>query len=158
MTHTGNNDVLPKRQPLTQEWLEDFGAHLLKEAWLTREEYEGTWKAGGFYKRDLGAGLCAIILNSNSWTANQINEDHHAAQLKWLGEEAFADEKCTEYLLNAHVPLGWLENSQGHHEWTNLAWQRGQRGALARQRAAPQLLRLRTCSGLLARLAARSAR
>jgi len=115
----GNNDVLPKRQPLRQEWLEDFGAHLLKEGWLTAEEYEGTWKRGGYYKRTLGGGLCAIVLNSNSWTANQINEAHHQNQLEWL-ETAFHDADCAKYLLNAHVPLGWLEGSKGHHEWNNL--------------------------------------
>lgn len=117
----GNNDVLPKRQPLTQAWLEDFGAHLLHEGWLRAEEYEGTWKLGGFYKRHLGGGLCAIILNSNSWTAHQIQEEHHRQQLEWLSEQAFADAECREFVLNAHVPLGWLEGGEGHHQWDNLA-------------------------------------
>ena len=128
----GNNDVLPKRQPLTQVWLEDFGQHLVEEGWLLGEEYETTWKAGGYYKRDLGRGLCAVILNSNSWTANQVNEEHHQNQLQWLAEDVFPDvgkpegeeetstATCREFLVSAHVPLGWLEGGQGHHEWTNL--------------------------------------
>jgi len=115
----GNNDVLPKRQPLKQEWLEDFGAYLVQEGWLLPEEFEGPWKLGGFYKRRLGGGLCALMLNSNSWTKNQINKVHHDNQLKWL-EGAFHDPECSEYLINAHVPLGWLEQSRGHHNWTNL--------------------------------------
>ena len=59
------------------------------------------------------------MLNSNSWTKNQINKVHHDNQLKWL-EGAFHDPECSEYLINAHVPLGWLEQSRGHHNWTNL--------------------------------------
>ena len=30
---------------------------------------------------------------------------------------------CRQYLINAHVPLGWVEGTQrseGHHVWTNL--------------------------------------
>ncbi len=73
----GNNDVLPKKHPVTQEWLEEFGAHLVKEGWLLEEEFESTWKAGGFYRRNMGDGLCVIVLNSNSWTEAQINEKHH---------------------------------------------------------------------------------
>lgn len=126
----GNNDVLPKRQPLQQAWLEDFGAYLVGEGWLRPEEYDGPWKLGGFYKRNLGGGLCAIMLNSNSWTQNQINEEHHANQLEWL-EGAFHDAECTSFLINAHVPLGWLEQSRGHHDWTNLE------GAVHKDYAAP---------------------
>ena len=54
-----------------RSWLEEFGEHLLKENWLLPAEME-TWNMGGFYRRDLGDGLCAIILNSNSWTAQQV--------------------------------------------------------------------------------------
>ena len=36
----GNNDVVPKSQPLTQDWLEEFGQHLVTEEWLTPQEYE----------------------------------------------------------------------------------------------------------------------
>jgi hypothetical protein len=52
---------------------------------------------------------------------NQINEQHNAAQLKWLGETAFKqDSACEKYFINAHVPLGWLESGSGHHQWDNL--------------------------------------
>lgn len=116
----GNNDVLPKRRPLTQGWLEEFGAHLLEAGWL-REEEMATWNRGGFYRRNVGKGLCVVSLNSNSWTENQVNEVHHAAQVKWFAEEAFSsDPSCKQYLLNAHVPLGWLESGSGHHQWNNL--------------------------------------
>jgi hypothetical protein len=120
----GNNDVLPKHSPLTQDWLEEFGQHLVKEDWLTPEEYKTTWLLGGFYRRNLGQGLCVINLNSNSWTVHQINEEHHEAQIKWLEEEAFArstdGDDCNEFLINAHIPLGWLKTGRGHHKWTNL--------------------------------------
>ena len=117
----GNNDVLPKREPLTQSWLEMFGAHLRKEGWLKEDEMD-TWNKGGFYRRNLGKGLCVINLNSNSWTQNQINEKHNAAQIQWFGGEAFhSDSTCDKYLINAHVPLGWLESGSGHHQWNNLA-------------------------------------
>jgi len=120
----GNNDVLPKYQPLTQDWLEEFGQHLITEEWLTPQEYETTWKLGGFYRRNLGQGLCVINLNSNSWTVGQINKDHHENQIKWLQEEAFVrgdgGDDCNEFLINAHVPLGWLRTGKGHVEWTNL--------------------------------------
>jgi len=116
----GNNDVLPKRQPLAQDWLEEFGAHLLERGWLKQSEI-ATWNQGGFYRRNVGKGLCVITLNSNSWTENQINEVHHAAQLKWFQEDAFSsDPECKQYILNAHVPLGWLESGTGHHQWSNL--------------------------------------
>eukprot|EP00536_Pseudo-nitzschia_multiseries_P008555 jgi/Psemu1/325257/estExt_fgenesh1_pg.C_2190005 len=54
-----------------------------------------------------------------------INEDHHRAQLQWLTDHAFVrgrstDEPCNEFLINAHVPLGWLRTGKGHHKWTNL--------------------------------------
>ena len=112
--------MLPKREPLTQEWLEEFGAYLLEEGWLKQDEV-AHWNSGGFYRRNLGHGLCVINLNSNSWTANQINEAHAAAQLRWLGTEAFATDKtCEQYMVNAHVPLGWLESGSGHHQWDNL--------------------------------------
>jgi hypothetical protein len=120
----GNNDVLPKYEPLTQDWLEEFGQHLVKEDWLTPEEYKTTWLLGGFYRRNLGQGLCVINLNSNSWTVHQINEEHHEAQIKWLEEEAFMrgidGDDCNEFLINAHIPLGWLDSGRGHHKWTNL--------------------------------------
>lgn len=120
----GNNDVLPKYAPLTQEWLEEFGQHLVKEEWLTPEEYETTWVLGGFYRRNLGQGLCVLNLNSNAWTANQINEEHHKEQIKWLKEKAFVrgedGDDCNEFLINAHVPLGWFLTGKGHHNWTNL--------------------------------------
>eukprot|EP00928_Gymnodinium_smaydae_P032744 TRINITY_DN23637_c0_g1_i1.p1 TRINITY_DN23637_c0_g1~~TRINITY_DN23637_c0_g1_i1.p1 ORF type:complete len:544 (-),score=86.23 TRINITY_DN23637_c0_g1_i1:200-1780(-) len=116
----GNNDVLPKREPLTQSWLEEFGGHLLEARWLKPEEMH-TWNKGGFYRRNLGQGLCVITLNSNSWTENQINEIHHAAQLSWFENEAFQqDPTCTQFFINAHVPLGWLESGSGHHQWDNL--------------------------------------
>merc|ERR1712224_53237 len=79
-----------------------------------------TWNMGGFYRRDLGDGLCAIILNSNSWTAQQVNWLHHESQVHWLREEAFKNKDCDQYLVSAHVPLGWLEESAGHHRWSNL--------------------------------------
>jgi len=121
----GNNDVLPKYKPLAQDWLEEFGTHLVQEGWLTPQEYDTTWVLGGFYRRHLGDGLCVINLNSNSWTVHQINEDHHRAQLQWLKDEAFvrgdsAEEPCNEFLINAHVPLGWLRTGKGHHHWSNL--------------------------------------
>jgi len=120
----GNNDVLPKNAPVTQEWLEEFGRHLVAEEWLTPEEYDTTWILGGFYRRNLGGGLCVINLNSNSWTVHQINDAHHRAQIKWLKDEAFVrgerDEDCNEFLINAHVPLGWLRSGRGHHQWKNL--------------------------------------
>lgn len=118
----GNNDVIPKYSSLAQEWLEEFGQHLVEEEWLTPEEYATTWVLGGFYRRNLGEGLCVINLNSNSWTVAQINEDHHQAQLKWLREEAFSrsDDGCNEFIINAHVPLGWLRTGKGHHYWSNL--------------------------------------
>jgi hypothetical protein len=73
---------------LDQDWLEEFGQHLVAEEWLTPEEYETTWILGGFYRRNLGKGLCVINLNSNSWTVHQINDKHHQEQIKWLREEA----------------------------------------------------------------------
>jgi len=115
----GNNDVLPKRAPMEQEWLEEFGAFLFEAGWLKEAELV-TWNTGGFFKRQVGGGLCVLNLNSNSWTANQINEKHHAAQLKWFHDEAFADPECKQYLINAHIPLGWLEGGSGHHVWSNL--------------------------------------
>lgn len=116
----GNNDVLPKREPLTQEWLEEFGAHLLEVGWLKTDEMN-TWNKGGYYRRNMGEGLCVISLNSNSWTLNQINEAHHASQLEWFSELAFTeDSTCEQFLLNAHVPLGWLMSGSGHHQWDNL--------------------------------------
>ena len=60
----GNNDVLPKRAPLEQSWLEEFGAHLLDQKWLKPAEM-GTWNQGGFFRRNLGGGLCVVTLNSN---------------------------------------------------------------------------------------------
>ena len=46
---------------------------------------------------------------------------HHNNQLVWLQNNAFHDDpSCKEYLVNAHVPLGWLESGKGHHAWTNL--------------------------------------
>jgi len=117
----GNNDVIPKKQPLDQDWLEEFGTHLVQENWLCQEEYNTTWIRGGYYRRNLGDGLCVINLNSNSWTVGQINKVHHNNQLVWLQNNAFHDDpSCKEYLVNAHVPIGWLESGKGHHVWTNL--------------------------------------
>lgn len=59
----GNNDVIPKSEPLTQIWLEEFGKHLVAEALLTPKEDETTWILGGFYRRNLGQGLSERTLN-----------------------------------------------------------------------------------------------
>ena len=55
--------VIPKKQPLDQDWLEEFGTHLVQENWLCQEEYNTTWVRGGYYRRNLGDGLCVINLN-----------------------------------------------------------------------------------------------
>jgi len=49
-----------------------------------------------------------------------VNVEHHEAQLHWLGDEAFNNPDCDQYLLSAHVPLVWIEESKGHHTWSNL--------------------------------------
>lgn len=103
----GNYDVLPKNRPLTADWLEDLGNFLLNREWITEDELT-TWVKGGFYWRMLHTtGLCAIGLNSNHWTPNQVNVQMQRAQLEWLpgalsrkGETA----ACTSgFLIVSHI-------------------------------------------------------
>eukprot|EP00967_Tisochrysis_lutea_P033856 scaffold40278_cov35-Tisochrysis_lutea.AAC.1 len=68
----GNNDVIPKGEPLTHEWLHEVGSFLLERNWLTRKEMS-TWVDGGFFWRMIHhTGLCAVGLNSNHWTPTQV--------------------------------------------------------------------------------------
>jgi hypothetical protein len=55
----GNNDVIPKNRPLSEEWLHELGGFLQERRWLTAAERE-PWDAGGFFWRKMHTtGLCS---------------------------------------------------------------------------------------------------
>ena len=99
------SDVVPAGAPLSQAWLEDLGVFLLERNWLKRHEMDD-WNRGGFYLRNLGDGLCVIVLNSLGWTAGHVNEHHAAAQLDWFKHDVWRrDTSCERFLVHAGVPL-----------------------------------------------------
>jgi len=106
----GNNDVIPKKHPLSEEWLHEVGDHMLNLGWLNQAEHE-TWRQGGFYKRPWRKGLCAIALNSNLWTPTQINETMAKRQLEWLPTALVPDGNCSKFLIVSHIAVGAMAES-----------------------------------------------
>jgi len=108
----GTNDVFPRNQPLSQEWIDDLGSFLVSRSWLRPSELP-TWKMGGFFRRQLlPSGLCAVGLNSNLWTISQTNETMKRAQELWLPSALRTDASCNRFMIVSHIAPG---KGRGNH-------------------------------------------
>ena len=112
MFSLGNNDVIPKRQPLEQPWVDELGVNLKRMGWLSDAELV-TWNLGAFYRRVHGDGLCTIVLNSNSWTPTQINYEMQAKQEAWLPGAMTVDADCKRFMFNTHIAIDFPAEGKG---------------------------------------------